>query len=94
MQSTNYIVQSKTAALIEKVTETAFGFAMNFSILNWILNPILDMNLHASGSLASTIVFTIISFGRGYLFRRLFTKYHQIIEKLAAQLRHFFKQKY
>lgn len=80
-------MQSRTAALIEKISETSAGFAINFTVLNWLLGPFLDMNLHATESLVSTLVFTVLSFGRGYFFRRLFTRYHAQIERFARYLR-------
>lgn len=85
-------MQSKTAAVIEKVSETSAGFAINFTVLNWLLNPFLDMNLHAQGSLFATVVFTILSFGRGYIFRRLATIYAEQLERVAEFLRSFLKK--
>ncbi len=80
-------MQSRTAALIEKVSETTAGFALNFTILNWLLNPFFDAGLHAAESLGMTSVFTLLSFGRGYVFRRIFTVYSHKIERIARIIR-------
>lgn len=82
-------MQSRTAALIEKFSETSAGFAINFTALNWILNPFYDLQNNMAESLGMTVFFTVMSFGRGYIFRRLFTIYHEAIERFAAFIRRY-----
>jgi len=68
--------QSRTASLTEAVLNVALGFCVSV-LANWIILPHYGVNSHLSTSIEIGIWFTIISFLRSYLLRRLFIWIHQ-----------------
>lgn len=67
--------QSRGMALIESLGSTAIGFGV--ALLTQILVfPLFGFNPSFSTNLIITVIFTVVSVGRGYLVRRLFEALH------------------
>ena len=65
--------QSQRLSAIESATNVVLGFLI--AIIAWIpLAWAMDIPYSFSGSVVINIVFTVLSFVRGYVVRRLFVK--------------------
>jgi len=67
--------QSRTASLTEAALNVALGFCVSV-LANWIILPHYGVNAHLSTSIEIGIWFTLISFARSYILRRLFVWLH------------------
>lgn len=75
--------QSKKESLIEAVVNVSSGMVLAFLVIQFILVPLLDVTLPPSENVIMTIVLTIVSMARGYLWRRFFaTGLHKVVHKL------------
>lgn len=67
--------QSKKGSAIETASSTAFGF-----IVAMIVQPIIlgafGMSINFHQDVALTVIFTLISVVRSYVFRRVFNRLH------------------
>ena len=66
-------MQKKKHSLIEAITNTAVGLAINV-ILQMIVFPLFDIHISIWDNLGIASIFTVISVARTYLVRRIFTK--------------------
>lgn len=63
--------QSRKESLIEASVNTAIGLLITFAFLP-VVNKICGIEMSGGQMTLSTVLFTIISVGRGYLIRRFF----------------------
>jgi hypothetical protein len=64
--------QTKTKSLLETVLNTATGFGVSYILWKWILVPMIDAGYLAHDqSFIITMIFTIASLTRSYIWRRL-----------------------
>lgn len=65
--------QSKTASFIEALANTVSGFALGV-VLNYYLLPVYGLRVSAMDSMSLTLIFTIATTLRSYVWRRLFNR--------------------
>ena len=69
-------MQTKTQSLIEQSVNVGTGFLIAQLLILYIL-PLWDsQSLTIKDSVAISAIFTSISLARGYLFRRIFNRWH------------------
>ena len=66
-------MQTRKHSAIEQVINIVAGILISFLIQLWIY-PLLNIPVTINQNLFITLVFTIVSFIRGYFIRRLFNK--------------------
>ena len=64
-------MQSKKASLLEQLGNTGSGFLLSMVVWHFIAAPYLGLPTDVSTNIVITILFTVISIVRGYLWRRL-----------------------
>lgn len=65
-------MQTKTSSLVEAVTNQVAGYLVSVLITMFILGPMIGYDIGLRESVSITIIYSIASIVRGYLFRRLF----------------------
>ena len=64
--------QSKWHSVMEAISNTGFGFILSYvSVL--LIYPIFELRLNYGGAFLITLYFTLLSFIRVYILRRIFT---------------------
>lgn len=63
--------QSRKASAAEAITNIAVGYGVNLSA-NFLIFPLFDWDISIAQNLAIGALYTIISFLRSYLLRRLY----------------------
>lgn len=64
--------QSKTKSLVEQLLNIGSGFIVSLIVWIYVIAPIWSIDVTMSDNLNITLIFTVISVIRGYLWRRLF----------------------
>lgn len=78
-------MQSKIDSLLEALTNIAIGaFIALLAQLLWF--PVIGKHFTLSENLLTTLVFTLVSFGRSYAIRRVFNS-HSPYQRLKAKLK-------
>lgn len=67
-------MQSKKLSIIEAVTNTIVGLITSFCI-QLLIYPFLNIEVSINQNIFITCVFFIVSILRGYIIRRIFTKF-------------------
>lgn len=68
--------QTKTNSLLEILLNQGSGFIIAYLVWKYILSILIQNGyLSVESSLVITVVFTVISIARGYIFRRIFNYY-------------------
>lgn len=67
-------MQSKKESIIEALLNVGSGMLIAFLIMQFILAPMLGVQISPGQNGIVTIVLTIVSICRGYLWRRMFNK--------------------
>lgn len=70
-------MQSPRQSMTEVVVSTAVAFAISAALQQWVINPLFGLGTSPAENLLITVLFTIISLVRSYLFRRFFNWYHR-----------------
>lgn len=66
-------MQSKRESLLEQTLNIGSGFIIAWAAWKWMVAPLIEYGyLRYDDALEITIIFTVISFIRGYLWRRFF----------------------
>ncbi len=65
-------MQSKRYSLIEQVCNIGSGFLIALTVWAYIITPYLGIEYQAEQAMVITVIFTLISLVRGYLWRRTF----------------------
>lgn len=66
--------QSRLGSLAEACVNTASGFIVSYIIWFTVAGPIYDIPVNHVQTLGITIIFTITSVARSYLWRRFFAR--------------------
>lgn len=66
--------QSRIVSLIESVVNVGSGFLLSLVLWQFVLAPWFGYEVTISTNLQLTTVFTVVSVGRGYLWRRFFAR--------------------
>lgn len=69
-------MQSRLSSFIEQILNVSSGFFISLLVWIYIIVPIFNFEVTMVENIAVTIIFTIISVIRGYLWRRLFNCIH------------------
>lgn len=64
--------QSKKSSLLEQVLNVGSGFLISYFVLMLIITPIFELDTNSTDNFFITVIFTVISVIRGYLWRRAF----------------------
>lgn len=65
-------MQSKRGSLIEQVCNVGSGFFVAFLVWQCIAAPLYGIDLSLRNNLGITLIFTVVSILRGYVWRRVF----------------------
>ncbi|HWK53117.1 MAG TPA: hypothetical protein VNR18_02010 [Hyphomicrobiales bacterium] len=80
-------MQSRLISALEKLVDISVGFIGSLALLHWLITPFyFHAEAAAQTSLAITLIYTAWSFLRGYGTRRLFNRYHHVLEAWAERL--------
>jgi len=66
--------QTKGGALIETCLNTASGFILSYLLWVFVVVDLYDLDTDYVDNLSITVIFTILSIVRSYVWRRLMTK--------------------
>ncbi len=72
------MTQSRRLSLIESLVQTATGFAISMLVWEFVVKPVWNIQTDLSDNFVITLMFTVISIARGYLFRRVFNRLQQV----------------
>ena len=68
--------QSKTASLIEATLNVASGFLVSLAVWVLIVVPVWNLPVSMAENLQITLLFTVVSVLRSYIWRRIFNALH------------------
>ncbi len=76
--------QTKKSSILEVLLNQGSGFIIAYLVWKHILAPLIHQGvISVESSMVITIVFTLISIIRGYIFRRIFNYYlHKSIDRI------------
>ncbi len=67
------MAQSKKDSFLEQTFNISIGFVLSMAVWEWIVAPLIFAGyLTVESTFAITLIFTIVSFVRGYILRRYF----------------------
>ena len=76
------IKQSKLESLIESSVNTFSGWFISFLLWSFIVGPLFDIDTSIIENMLITAIFTVVSIGRSYFWRRFFANgIHIVIVK-------------
>lgn len=68
-------MQTKISSMLEQVANVGSGFLLALVMWEYVIRPAIYMGvITIDSSLTITLIFTIVSLVRGYVWRRLFNK--------------------
>ena len=67
-------MQTRIESIIERFCDVATGFIISWLLVQYIL-PLYGLNIGKIDAAEITIIFTIVSIIRGYVWRRIFNRY-------------------
>lgn len=68
--------QSKTASLIEATINVASGFLVSLAVWTLVVVPVWNLPVGMAENLQITVLFTVVSVLRSYIWRRIFNHLH------------------
>ncbi len=74
--------QSKLESALEQTLNVGSGFILSYIIWITVITPVYDIQLSTSENLSVTLIFTIVSLLRGYVWRRVFNR--RLLHKLLT----------
>lgn len=66
--------QTRLESIIEQILNVGSGMIIAYSIMELVLIPLLDIGMTPLQNVWVTIVLTVVSVLRGYVWRRIFNK--------------------
>lgn len=66
--------QSRRLSLIESITQQAVGLVISLLIWEFVIKPVWNIQTGIVDNITITLLFTLASIIRGYIFRRLFNR--------------------
>jgi hypothetical protein len=66
--------QSRVGSIVETITNTAVGYAINFTA-NLIVLPLFGYHVSVRDNCAIGVIYTVISVARSYVLRRAFNSF-------------------
>lgn len=67
--------QSKKSSLLEQFFNVGSGFIISLCVWVYVVNPVWELNVTPADNIYITLLFTVVSIVRGYVWRRLFNKH-------------------
>ncbi len=67
-------MQTKTQSIIESICNVGSGFIISLLLWMFVISPLYGIDKDFKQGLSITLLFTVISIVRGYIWRRLFNK--------------------
>jgi hypothetical protein len=67
-------MQTKSMSLIEQICNVGSGFIISLLVWQYIICPIWHIERGSGDGVQITLVFTVVSVVRGYLWRRIFNR--------------------
>ena len=78
--------QTKLESLLERAVDLTSGMIIAWCTMQYIVVPLWGLSLSASDNVGVTLLFTAISFVRGYIWRRFFNAgIHKQIHKFLMR---------
>lgn len=78
--------QSRMESLIESVVNVMSGFIISLTVWTFFIMPVWNLHTTFGDNLAITCVFTVISVGRGFLWRRFFNNgFHRRVHQWLSK---------
>ena len=68
--------QSRTQSLIEATINVASGFLVSLAVWSWVVVPVWNLPVTMAENLQITMLFTVVSVARSYIWRRIFNAIH------------------
>jgi len=68
--------QSRTASLIEAALNVCSGFFVSLLVWSFVVVPVWNLNVTPAANLQITLLFTVVSVIRSYIWRRIFNALH------------------
>lgn len=80
--------QTRLESLLEQFINLGSGFIIAYAIWRWVLRPLIYAGyMTIDDSMMITIIFTVVSIVRGYVWRRLFNKgVHKMVHRWVTTL--------
>ena len=66
-------MQTKTNSFLEQCANIATGFLISWAMWVWVVAPLYNYPVEYVTAIEITMIFTVTSFIRGFIWRRLFT---------------------
>jgi len=66
------MTQPRTTSLIESCLNVSSGFVISYVLMVFIINPVYQTGLTSAQNFEITMIFTVISVARVYVWRRIF----------------------
>jgi hypothetical protein len=77
--------QTKLESFIEQCLNTASGFIISLIVWTAIIVPVWDLQVNMIQNINITLIFTILSIVRGYVWRRFFNAgVHNLVKKWVS----------
>lgn len=64
--------QTKTKSLLEQIVNIGSGFFVALLVWMYVIMPVWNIDTSMHDNLGITLIFTVVSIVRGYLWRRFF----------------------
>lgn len=65
-------MQTKKGSIIESVVNTLVGLGLSYSIMYWIVYPLMNIEVNHFENTGITAILTVVSIFRNYIIRRMF----------------------
>ena len=65
-------MQTRRGSLVEVVSGTAVAFAISLILQHCVVDPLWNLNTSFFENLSITVLFTVVSVARSYVWRRFF----------------------
>lgn len=65
-------MQSKIDSAVEQTLNLASGFVIALLLMQFVIGPLYGLEVTVGDNIGITVIFTVVSFVRGYVWRRLF----------------------
>ncbi len=66
--------QTRKGAIVETCANTTSGFILSYVLYGFVIVPLWDLDVTYVDNFAITCMFTVTSFTRSYIWRRVMTK--------------------
>lgn len=71
--------QSRRLSLIESLTQQAVGLFLSILLWEFVAKPVWNIQTDMADNITITLLFTLVSICRGYIFRRIFNRFGEAV---------------